>query len=134
MSMPSRRPQSGPDGPPGPLPSGLILNGPPSGLGGPSLGTRPPGPMPGGFNGPPGSHSQGPPERPQGHGLPTSGPMGGPLHVPTPKDYPQMPCSSMGPKNFDRPNNFGRVTIILDRSTLFMVGSKSFWAGPDYKD
>ena len=66
-----------------------VLNGPPSGLGGPSLGTRPPGPMPGGFNGPPGSHSQGPLERPQGHGPPTSGPMGGPLHVPTPQDYPQ---------------------------------------------
>ena len=89
--MPSRRPQSGPDGPPGSLPSGPILNGPPSGLGGPgpSLGTRPSGPMPGGLNGPPGSHSQGPPERPQGHGPPTSGPMGAPLHVQTPKDYPQ---------------------------------------------
>ena len=68
MSMPSRTPQSGPDGPPGSLQSGPILNGPPSGLGGPSLGARPsgPGPMPGGLNGPPGSHSQGPPERPQG--------------------------------------------------------------------
>ena len=86
--MPSRRHQSGSDGPPGPLPSGPILNGP-SGLRGPSLGTRPSGPMPGGLNGPTGSHIQGPPERPQGHGPPTFGPMGGPLNVPTPKDYPQ---------------------------------------------
>ena len=87
MSMPSRRPQSDSDGPPGPLQSGPITNGPPSALGGPSLGTRPSGPMPDGLSGPPGSHSQGPPERPQGHGPPTSGPMGGPLNVPTPKDY-----------------------------------------------
>ena len=90
VSQPPQRPPSGPDGPPGPLLSGPILNGPPFGQRDPSLGTRFPGPsLPSGLEGPLGSHSQGPPERPQGHVPPDSGPMGGPLHVPTPKDYPQ---------------------------------------------
>ena len=127
MSMPSRRPQSGSDRPSGPLPSEPILNSPPSGLGGPSLGTRPSGPMLGGLNGPPGSHSQGPPERPEGHGPLTSGPMGGPLNVPTPKDYPQRdlpgppPClGHPGPMPHGGPPNQRNVQRMLEENAALI--------------
>ena len=130
VSQPPRRPPSGLDGPPGPLPSEPIFNGPPSGPGSPSPGTR----SPVGLKGPQGSHIQGPPERPQGHGPPGSGPMGGPLHVPTPKDYPQKDLTGPlpggiptqgrlghpGPMSHGGPPNQRNIQRMLEENTALI--------------